>query len=277
MLNFNLLGYWRGKIIGGIFGAMLAGPVGFLLGILIGHVFDRGWRNLHVNFNPGQQQQAQQAFFNATFRVMGYIAKADGRVSSNEINAALNIMQRLNLTEAQRQQAMLLFNQGKQVDFNFQAALQTLLQQCGRQRALLQLFAECQLQAALVDGQLNAIKKQLLQQLYQQLGFGMNWFILEQFFAAQQNSGQRYHQSSYQNTFNQRSQTTSLEQAYTVLNIKNTATAAEIKRAYRQQMSQNHPDKLVAKGLPEEMIKLATEKTQKIQAAYEQICRARGM
>jgi DnaJ like chaperone protein len=50
-----------------------------------------------------------------------------------------------------------------------------------------------------------------------------------------------------------------------------------LKKAYRKMMSQNHPDKLVAQGLPPEMIKLATEKTQKIQAAYEQICTARGV
>lgn len=42
-------------------------------------------------------------------------------------------------------------------------------------------------------------------------------------------------------------------------------------------MSQHHPDKLLSKGLPEEMIKLATEKTQKIKAAYDRICAAKGI
>ena len=41
-------------------------------------------------------------------------------------------------------------------------------------------------------------------------------------------------------------------------------------------MSQNHPDKLIAQGLPEEMIKMATDKTQKIQKAYEQIKKHKG-
>jgi DnaJ like chaperone protein len=41
-------------------------------------------------------------------------------------------------------------------------------------------------------------------------------------------------------------------------------------------MSQHHPDKLIAKGLPDERIKFATEKTQEIKAAYEQIKESRG-
>ena len=44
-----------------------------------------------------------------------------------------------------------------------------------------------------------------------------------------------------------------------------------IKIAYRKLMSENHPDKLIAKGLPEEMLKVATEKTQQISAAYDLI------
>ena len=66
-----------------------------------------------------------------------------------------------------------------------------------------------------------------------------------------------------------------ISSAYKILGINKTASDAEVKKAYRRLMSQHHPDKLIAKGLPEEMIKLATEKTQKIKAAYEQIKKSR--
>ncbi|MDH5649967.1 MAG: DnaJ domain-containing protein, partial [Gammaproteobacteria bacterium] len=66
-----------------------------------------------------------------------------------------------------------------------------------------------------------------------------------------------------------------LVHAYTLLGIKENATDAEVKTAYRKLMSQHHPDKLVSRGLPEEMMKLATEKTQEIKAAYEAIVAAR--
>ena len=57
--------------------------------------------------------------------------------------------------------------------------------------------------------------------------------------------------------------------AYELLGLDKSATEQEIKKAYRKQMNQHHPDKLVAKGLPEEMIDIATQKTQDIKAAYE--------
>ena len=60
-----------------------------------------------------------------------------------------------------------------------------------------------------------------------------------------------------------------------MLGIPASASDEEIKKAYRRQMNQHHPDKLVAKGLPEEMLKIATEKTQEIKAAYELIKRSR--
>ena len=67
-----------------------------------------------------------------------------------------------------------------------------------------------------------------------------------------------------------------LEHAYGILNLLPTANKQEVKRAYRQLISKNHPDKLIAKRLPEQMIKLANEKTQNIRKAYEQICASKG-
>jgi DnaJ like chaperone protein len=54
-------------------------------------------------------------------------------------------------------------------------------------------------------------------------------------------------------------------------------TDAEIKKAYCRLMSQNHPDKLVSRGLPKEMLAMATKKTKAIQKAYELIERARRL
>ena len=67
----------------------------------------------------------------------------------------------------------------------------------------------------------------------------------------------------------------SQEDAYRALGVESTATDKEVKRAYRKLMSEHHPDKLIAKGVPEAMIKLATERTQEIQTAYELIRKSR--
>ena len=68
----------------------------------------------------------------------------------------------------------------------------------------------------------------------------------------------------------------SLDDAYSVLNISKNAGDAEVKKAYRRLISQHHPDKLVAKGLPEEMMKIATQRTHEIRQAYERIKEHRG-
>nr|MBA2815786.1 DnaJ-like protein DjlA [Candidatus Pantoea persica] len=67
-----------------------------------------------------------------------------------------------------------------------------------------------------------------------------------------------------------------LEDACSVLGVKSSDDATNIKRAYHKLMSEHHPDKLVAKGLPPEMMEMAKQKAQEIQAAYDLIRREKG-
>lgn len=269
------MNFW-GKIIGGFFGFLLGGPLGMFFGIMVGHVFDRGlYHQWHTSFN--QQASAQHAFFNATFLVMGYVAKADGRVSEAEIQAARNVMSRMGLNETQRQRAIELFNQGKQPDFDLDAALTRLIQACHHNKVLLRMFVETQMQSAQADGHLSAAKQKVLQTICQRLGFApLNFSFFEDLFNFQRNYQQGYQQQQQGYRPRQPAQL-NLHDAYILLGIKESASDVEVKRAYRKLMSQHHPDKLVSKGLPEEMMKLATEKAQNIKAAYERICDARGI
>jgi DnaJ like chaperone protein len=68
-----------------------------------------------------------------------------------------------------------------------------------------------------------------------------------------------------------------LADAYAALGVSPDATPAEIKRAYRKLISQNHPDKLAARGLPESMRAVAEERSREINAAYDLIKDARGI
>ncbi len=268
-----------GKIIGGICGYLLAGYFGLFLGILIGHLFDRG---LHIQwqrwpFHPGGAAQGQQAFFNATFLVMGHIAKADGRVSEIEIKAARSVMDRMVLNEAQRQRAAELFSEGKKPEFNLEHTLNELIQACHGNKVLLRFFLELQGQTAMAEGHLSQAKQQILQKISKRLGFApLNFVFFEDFFNYKPNYQQGY-QGYQRQTHHAPNSRTQLSDAYKTLGVAVTATDVEVKRAYRRLMSQHHPDKLISKGLPEEMLKLATEKTQAIQAAYEKVCVARGM
>ena len=65
--------------------------------------------------------------------------------------------------------------------------------------------------------------------------------------------------------------------AYKILGVGDSDDNTTVKRAYKKQMSLHHPDKLIAKGLPEQALELAKTKTQDIQAAYELIKEKRGL
>ncbi|MEZ5583570.1 MAG: hypothetical protein R3F37_13240 [Candidatus Competibacteraceae bacterium] len=91
----NTFGWW-GKLVGGGLGFMMGGPLGAMLGIAVGHNFDNGfhWPN-RTEPALGGKGELKTVFFNATFQVMGHLAKRDGRVSENEIAAAQAVMTHL--------------------------------------------------------------------------------------------------------------------------------------------------------------------------------------
>lgn len=254
---------WWGKLIGGTFGYLLGGPIGAVLGAALGHQFDRGMRGIMLDpeFGSGQVERVQTAFFTTTFSIMGHLAKADGRVSETEIAMARHIMDQMQLDEEQRATAIKLFQQGKESDFPLDDVLEQFRRECHRRRNLIQMFLEIQISTAMADGVLDDKERQLLLHISEGLGIPRGMFEqLLNMVGAQQ----AYTQSG-------KSPTEHLADAYGVLGVDKRASDAEVKKAYKRLMSQHHPDKLVSKGLPEEMMKIATEKTQEIKAAYELI------
>lgn len=277
---------WWGKVIGGAFGFALGGPIGALLGAVVGHQFDRGLQ-LVVNgggsFSPAaDQERVQTVFFTTVFSVMGHVAKIDGHVSQDEVAMARNIMQQMRLDEQQQRLAVELFQKGKQADFPIDAVLQQFRQECGRRRNLMQMFIEILLHAVYADGQMKLEEKRLMQHICKTLGFSpVEFAALENMIRAQQafhdDNGRTHHQSHRHANGSSKPRPDLLHEAYQMLGVTTTATDSEVKKAYRRLMNQHHPDKLVAKGLPEEMVKMATAKTQEIKAAYDTICQARGV
>ena len=280
---------WLGKVIGGAFGFLLGGPLGAILGASLGHQFDTGMITLESleSLNPGDQHRVQMAFFTATFSVMGHIAKADGRVSPAEIQHATRIMDQMAITGDMRKTAINLFEQEKSRDFPLEDALAQFYRECHRRIDLLRMFVEIQIQQAMADGMLDSHEEQLLLRICAQLRISSYEYerlkimvqARERFYgySAGGREYRQYHRQHNEDQDHSRSYPShsSLQDAYDVLGVSPTASDADIKKAYRRLMSQNHPDKLVAKGLPEEMMKLAKEKTQKITKAYEIIQEAR--
>ncbi|MGD2112910.1 MAG: co-chaperone DjlA [Gammaproteobacteria bacterium] len=254
---------WWGTLLGGTLGYLFGGPLGALLGVALGRNFDRGLKatGTRAAYDSGLQERIQAAFFTATFSVMGHIAKADGRVTPDEIAATEAIMARMQLDASQREAAIELFNAGKQEDFPLHAVLEQFRHECHRRRNLVQMFLEIQIATAMADRHLHAIEKRILHTIGAALGFAhADIERLFTFVGAGEAS---------------ESGETSLTNAYRILGVSRDAGDAEVKKAYRRLMNQHHPDKLVAKGLPEEMMKMATEKTREIKTAYERIRKSR--
>lgn len=260
---------WMGKVVGGAFGFLMGGPLGAILGASVGHQFDAGLNGIEMDeqLSPGDQQRVQMAFFTATFAVMGHIAKADGKVTAAEINLAKKVMDELALSEEMRKTAINLFQQGKAENFPIKEVLRQFHKECHRRTHLTRMFLEIQIQAAFADGVLDSAEEKVLQTICDYLAISrFEYEKIKLQFQAQQ----RFH-GHYQ----QQSSAKKLEDAYAVLGVTGSASDAEVKKSYRRLMSQHHPDKLVAKGLPEEMMVIAKEKTQKIRQAYEVITKER--
>ena len=266
---------WVGLIIGAVLGFMVGGPLGAILGAFLGQSISVGVSR--GGWTAYDSSRAQEAFFTATFTVMGHVAKADGHVSEDEIRAARAVMAHLNLSPEQQRQAIELFNRGKQPDFDLAAELARFREACRGRRDLLSMFLQIQLHAALAEGALHPAERSALEQICAALGiseFEMRQY--EQFIRAQQtfSSGGR---GGAGGAGPQVRRQDNLAAAYQTLGVSPQASDAEVKTAYRRLMKENHPDKLVARGLPEAMIKLAQEKVQQINVAYDAIKQARGI
>jgi len=256
---------WWGKLIGGTLGFMIGGPLGAMLGAGFGHNFDAKSqrRQYRVGYSPGNQERTQAAFFAATFSVMGHIAKADGQVSKSEIALANQLMTHMQLNAQQKKMAMSLFNQGKSPDFQLDSILQQFKQECHRRTTLIRMFLEIQVQAAMADGRLDSSESEILQRVALTLGFKQS--ELDKIINMIKSAGA-----------SEAGQQMTLEEAYGIIGATENMTTVDIRKLYRRLLSQHHPDKLVSKGLPEEMIKLANEKIHEIQVAWKLIQKSRG-
>jgi DnaJ like chaperone protein len=201
-------------------------------------------------------------------------------------------MDRMMLSDDLRLLAMRLFNEGKTDRFASQATLEAFRTSCGAYPHLPRLFMAIQLEVALADGAVNRQEEAALLQVCDQLEFSRYEFFgikarmeTEQRFGGlggharpRNHSGQYRHEDRRQ----QRPQSNSLghrseiQEAYAVLQLRTTSTEAEIKKAYRRLISRHHPDKLEGMGHGSESLQRATEMTQKIQRAYDLICKMRG-
>ncbi|MBV8909446.1 MAG: co-chaperone DjlA [Gammaproteobacteria bacterium] len=269
---------WIGKIMGGVLGALALGPPGALIGALLGHQFDEDSEAEAAGTGGDSAEELAaigERFFRATFRVMGYLAKADGRVSELEIAAARTVMSDLHLDAAQVRAAIGCFTEGKQPQFDLDAELSQLAAACRGRAGLARVFVEIQLRAALAGDGLGGPVRPLVNRIAAALSVSRLELVHIEAVLRIQRGAFRAADTAYGAA--PASPDRSLEEAYRVLETPPGATDAEIVRAYRRQLHRHHPDKLKANGLPESMMAHAKQRTQQIIEAYELVCARRGI
>jgi DnaJ like chaperone protein len=211
-------------------------------------------------------QVIQSQLLESTFSIMGALCKADRVVTRDEIRVVESIFDRLHLMGEQREAAKAAFNRGKSPEFELDAAVDRFGQIARGRGPLLQLFLQLQCMAVAADGQVHPAEHQLLVRVARRLG-------LTERDVAQLEALLRV--ASHGAAGSGAASRARIESAYAALGVTPESSDNEIKRAYRRLMSQNHPDKLAARGLPESMREIAEERTREINSAYDLIKEAR--
>ncbi len=258
--------YW-GKIIGTVAGLATGKPWLAALGLILGHQFDIGFADRFSYF--GQRSfdtrldSMPESFVKALFKTMGHLAKADGRVTADEIRAARACMHRLGLGPTEIRQAIEWFDDGKQQNFSVISILRQLRQESTRRVETRGLFVRLLMEVSLSKDRLHQDERSLYWTVCTELDIGRVEFAqLEAMIRAQRG----FRRSPQGSADAQR-----VLGAYKALGIKQTSSNAEIKQAYRRLMNKNHPDKLASKNPDATAVAEAERKTREIRSAYEML------
>lgn len=250
-------------LLAALMGLWIGGARGFFIGALAGFVLHR----LARESARKRLTEVHARFIDTTFAVMGALCKADGVVTTDEIRVAEQIFERLQLSPEQKSAAKAAFNRGKAPQFDLEGEVRLFTRTVPPGSILFHLFLQLQLMAVAADGEVHPAEHAMLVRVARLLG-------LTEFHVAQLEALLRAAAgappASRATASKQR-----LDDAYAALGVTPEATESEIKRAYRKMISENHPDKLAAKGLPESMRQFAEERAREINAAYDLIKKAR--
>ena len=256
------MNYW-GKIIGGLVGLATGRPVMILLGVLLGHQFDRGFRERISKFRAQGQGSLTlpEGFVSVLFQAMGHIAKSDGRITDDEIRAARALMHRLNMGPAQIQAAIGWFAEGKDPQFQLLASIRQLRAKHARQPELRSLYVRLLMEVSLSKNRLQQVERNILWNICTELDISrVELAQVEAMLRAQRG----FRRSPQGDTDAAR-----VSHAYGTLGIDRTATNAEIKTAYRRLMNKHHPDKIAGSNPAAAVVDEAERQTREVRSAYE--------
>jgi DnaJ like chaperone protein len=238
-----------GKIVGGAAGFAMGGPLGALLGLVAGHVLvDERPRG---QADPRIPREREAAFIMGVIALAAKMAKADGAVTIDEITAFRDMVK---APPGEMKNVEWVFDQARQSSAGFQSYARQLGRMFQDDPKLLEDLLDGLFHIARADGSFHAQEDAYLSEVARL--FGLDAAAYERIKARNLPEG---------------------SSPYAVLGVADSASDAQVKAAYRRLVKEHHPDAMIARGVPEEFLKIATAKVAAINAAYETIEQLRGM
>lgn len=253
-----------GKVIGGVAGFALGGPIGALLGTALGHGVDKmrgeavgadGYAGMGpgAGFQEHDQESRQMAFTVAVIALAAKLAKVDGRVTRDEVSAFKKVFK---IPPEEMDSVGKIFNEARENATDFEPYADQIARIFARDPAMLEELLGALLNIAHADGEYHPNEREYLQRVAAIFGFGPKAFArIEATFV----------------------QGPAADDPYEIMGVERSISNDDLKAEYRRLMRDNHPDRMVAEGLPPEMVELANEKVAAINAAYDKICKERGI
>jgi DnaJ like chaperone protein len=241
-----------GKVLGGAAGFAVGGPLGALFGAAAGHAFDRmkGPGQTDADSEPGIIKQT--AFAIAVIVLSAKMAKADGAVTRDEVDAFKEIF---HVPPEEANHVGRLFNQARKDSHGFEPYAKQIGGMFRDNPAVLEELMGGLFHIARADGVAHPAEIEYLSKVAEIFGFDEATF-------------ERMRVAHFG---------VDMTDPYTVLGITRDASDAEARTAWRNLMREHHPDALIAQGMPEDFVELATEKVATINAAYDKIRAQRGL
>ena len=233
--------------IGYLIGFSLGGPIGGLIGAIAGSRVGANQTKSKTRFTSNQQQQA--AFFAALFACLAKLAKADGIVSKEEVEKVDDfIKERFKFPSEQRKFAIKVFNHAKDDNVSYEEYASQLAGLLAKNKNALVVFYELLFELAMADGILDPAEEVLLRKTPGIFGLDPSLFdkLKDQF-------------------------SSDSSDPYKVLGVTIDMPFDDIKKIYQKKRREFHPDTLISKGLPDELLDKAKEKFIEIQQAFEVI------
>ena len=238
-----------GKIIGGTAGFALGGPLGALVGALAGHAVDR--------IGAGTSEESQRAtketaFTIAVIALSAKMAKADGTVTRDEIDV---FKQLFRVPPDEIKNVGRVFDLAKRDSRGFQPYAKQIGKMFADNPSVLEELLDSLFHIAKADKVVHPAELEFLKEVAQIFGFDDATFAR----IREAHMGR------------------DAADPYTILGVRHDAADDEIREAYRRLIRENHPDRLIAQGMPEDFVQVATDKMATINAAYDRIQDERGM